>query len=464
MRLDFASETQAKARMMTQLTLYNTRTRAKAPFTPLTPEHVRVYLCGPTVYNRAHIGNARNVVMFDVLVRLLRRLYPKVTYVRNITDIDDKINIRAQELGVSIAQVTQGPIQWYHEDMGALFALPPDIEPRATDHLPEIITVIQNLISNGHAYEAQGHVLFAVASDPHYGKFSGRAPDELIAGARVDVAPYKRAPGDFVLWKPSTPDLPGWESPWGFGRPGWHIECSAMSWKHLGQDFDIHGGGDDLIFPHHENEIAQSCCAFPGSHYANVWVHNRMLLVNGEKMSKSLGNFLVLHEVLETAPGEAVRFLLMRTHYRQTLDFSDAGLVEARKELDRFYRALAAHPDIEAAAQVPPEVMAPLLDDLNTPGAIAGLHGLADKALAGDATAAASMRAAGQMLGLFNVSAQDWFEGGISEAVHALAQRRVAAKQAKDFAESDRLRDLLLTAHGVVVEDGPGGTYKLRKV
>ena len=449
---------------MTHLMLHNTRTRAKARFEPLDPSHVRAYLCGPTVYDRAHIGNARNVVIFDVLIRLLRRLYPKVTYVRNITDVDDKINVRAKERGVSIEAVTQGPIKWYHEDMAALYTLPPDIEPRATEHIPEIIAIIEKLISHGHAYEAEGHVLFSVASDPRYGQFSGRTPDELIAGARVDVAPYKRAAGDFVLWKPSTPDLPGWESPWGRGRPGWHIECSAMSWKHLGENFDIHGGGDDLIFPHHENEIAQSCCAFPGSGFANVWVHNRMLLVNGEKMSKSLGNFLVLHEVLEKAPGEAIRFMLMRAHYRQTLDFSDAGLAEARKELDRFYRALAAHPGIDSAADLPETVLGPLLDDLNTPGAIAGLHGLADKALAGEAAAAAGLRAAGQLLGLFNVTPTSWFEGDLPQVVHDLAERRVAARKAKDFAESDRLRDLLLHDHGVVIEDGPGGSYKLRKV
>jgi cysteinyl-tRNA synthetase len=448
---------------MTHLTLYNTRTRAKAPFVPLDPANVRAYLCGPTVYDRAHIGNARNVVIFDVLIRLLRRLYPKVTYVRNITDVDDKINVRAKERGVSIEEVTAGPIRWYHEDMGALYTLPPDIEPRATAHIPEIIEIINKLILNGHAYEAEGHVLFSVSSDPEYGKFSGRTLDELIAGARVDVEPYKREAGDFVLWKPSTPDLPGWESPWGRGRPGWHIECSAMSWRHLGENFDIHGGGDDLIFPHHENEIAQSCCAFPGSHFANVWVHNRMLLVNGEKMSKSLGNFLVLHEVLEKAPGEAVRLMLMRAHYRQTLDFSDAGLVEARKELDRFYRALELHHGVEPAKTVPEEVMDPLLDDLNTPGALAGLHALADQAIAGDAQAAAEMRAAGDVLGLLNMTPEVWFAGGIDDAVKALAESRVAARKAKDFAESDRIRDLLLKDHGVIIEDGLGGTYKLRK-
>jgi len=447
---------------MTKLTLYNTRTRTKEVFTPIDPANVRAYLCGPTVYDRAHIGNARNVVIFDILIRLLRRLYPKVTYVRNITDIDDKINARAKERGLPIEQVTEGPIRWYHEDMGALYTLPPDIEPRATEHLPEIIDIIQRLIANGHAYVADGHVLFSVASDPDYGKFSGRTPDELIAGARVDVAPYKRDAGDFVLWKPSTPDLPGWDSPWGHGRPGWHIECSAMSWKLLGPDFDIHGGGDDLIFPHHENEIAQSCCAFPGSHFAKVWVHNRMLLVNGEKMSKSLGNFKVLHDVLETAPGEAVRLLLMRSHYRSTLDFSDAGLIEARKELDRFYRALEKYPDVRAAAEVPECVLEPLLDDLNTPGAIAGLHGLADAALAGDVTAVGALKAAGQVLGLFNVSPDEWFAGDVPPEVQALAAQRVEARKRKDFAESDRLRDEI-AKHGVIIEDGPGGTYKLRK-
>jgi cysteinyl-tRNA synthetase len=448
---------------MTELLLHNTRTRTKEVFRPIDPGNVRAYLCGPTVYDRAHIGNARNVVIFDVLIRLLRRLYPKVTYVRNITDIDDKINTRARERGLSIAQVTEGPIRYYHEDMGALYALPPDIEPRATEHLGEIIEIIQRLIANGHAYEAQGHVLFAVASDADYGKFSGRTPEDLIAGARVDVAPYKRNPGDFVLWKPSSDDLPGWPSPWGRGRPGWHIECSAMSWKHLGENFDIHGGGDDLIFPHHENEIAQSCCAFPGSHFANVWVHNRMLLVNGEKMSKSLGNFLVLHDVLQSAPGEAVRYLLMRTHYRATLDFSQAGLLEAKKELDRFYRAIGAHEGVKAAAEIPACVLEPLLDDLNTPGALAGLHGLADAALAGDAAAGAGLLAAGQALGLFNVAPEAWFQGdGDAAKIEALIAERKAARGAKDFARADEIRKAL-EADGVILEDGPQGTIWRRK-
>jgi cysteinyl-tRNA synthetase len=448
---------------MSELFFHNTRTRAKEAFKPIDPENVRAYLCGPTVYDRAHIGNARNVVIFDVLIRLLRRIYPKVTYVRNITDIDDKINARAKERGQSIDEVTAAPIRFYHEDMGALFALPPDIEPRATEHLPEIIEIIQRLIANGHAYEAQGHVLFAVASDADYGKFSGRSPEDLIAGARVEVAPYKRDAGDFVLWKPSTDDLPGWTSPWGRGRPGWHIECSAMSWKHLGQDFDIHGGGDDLIFPHHENEIAQSCCAFPGSSFANIWVHNRMLLVNGEKMSKSLGNFRVLHDVLAVAPGEAVRFLLMRSHYRSTLDFSDAGLVEAKNELDRFYRAIAAHPGVYASKIVPENVLQPLLDDLNTPGAIAGLHGLADAALAGDASAAAEMLAAGQVLGLLNAVPDAWFRGdGDAAKIDALIAERKAARAAKNFARADEIRKSL-EADGIILEDNPQGTIWRRK-
>ncbi len=454
---------------MTQLMLYNTRTRAKEAFKPIDPANVRAYLCGPTVYDRAHLGNARNVVIFDILVRLLRRLYPRVTYVRNITDIDDKINTRAKERGVSIEEVTEGPIRWYHEDMGALYTLPPDIEPRATEHLGEIIEIVQRLIANGHAYVAEGHVLFSVASDPDYGKFSGRTPDELIAGARVDVAPYKRDAGDFVLWKPSTPDLPGWDSPWGRGRPGWHIECSAMSWRHLGENFDIHGGGDDLIFPHHENEIAQSCCAFPGSKFANVWVHNRMLLVNGEKMSKSLGNFLVLHDVLEKAPGEAVRFLLMRSHYRSTLDFSDAGLVEARKELDRFYRALSKYPYIEASSEVPSIVLEPLLDDLNTPGAIAGLHELADAALAGDEKSASDLRAAGRVLGLLNVDPDSWFRYGIeyindTPRIEKLILERKRARENKDYARADEIRKELWENYRVHLEDSVHGATGWRIV
>jgi cysteinyl-tRNA synthetase len=443
---------------MPELILYNTRTRAKAPFVPLDPHNVRLYLCGTTVYDLAHIGNARNVVLFDILVRLLRLTYPRVTYVRNITDIDDKINARATATGQTIGEITSRTAAAYRDNMAALFALPPDIEPRATGHIPEIIDIAERLIATGHAYEAEGHVLFAVKSDPVYGKFSGRSLEDLLAGARIDVAPYKRDPGDFVLWKPSTPDLPGWDSPWGRGRPGWHIECSAMAYKHLGENFDIHGGGDDLIFPHHENEIAQSCCAFPGSGFANVWLHNRMLQLNGEKMSKSLGNFLTVEDALKQAPGEAIRLMLIHAHYRSTLEFSEAGLQDSKRELDRFYRAIAAHPGAAAADAIPGVVLAPLCDDLNTPGAIARLHVLAEAALAGDAQSASGLLAAGKILGLFNHTPADWFHaGGDTAKIDALIEERRAARAAKNFIRADEIRKTL-EADGIILEDSAAGT------
>ncbi|MCC7281524.1 MAG: cysteine--tRNA ligase, partial [Acetobacteraceae bacterium] len=327
---------------MTDLVLYNSATRRKERFAPLDPRHVRLYVCGPTVYDLAHLGNARPVVVFDVLARLLRRLYPKVTYARNITDVDDKINARSRASGEPIAAVTARTTADYHRDMAAIGALPPDVEPRATGHIPAMIALIEKLIANGHAYAADGHVLFSVPSFPDYGKLSNRDTEEMLAGARVDVAPYKRSEFDFVLWKPSDAETPGWDSPWGRGRPGWHIECSAMAWQHLGEEFDIHGGGADLIFPHHENEVAQSVCAFPGTHFAKLWMHNGMLLVDGQKMSKSLGNFFTVRDILGRGAwaGEAFRLLLLKTHYRAPLDFTFAGLEEARRELDRFYRAL----------------------------------------------------------------------------------------------------------------------------
>ncbi len=442
------------------LSLHNTLTRRREAFVPLDPQHVRVYVCGPTVYDLAHIGNARPAVVFDVLARLLRRLYPRVTYVRNITDVDDKINARAAASGEAIGAITARTTADYHADMAALGVLPPDVEPRATQHIAEIITIAERLIASGHAYEAAGHVLFSVPSYAAYGSFSGRAPDELLAGARVDVAPYKRDAGDFVLWKPSPADLPGWDSPWGRGRPGWHIECSAMSWKHLGDSFDIHGGGTDLIFPHHENEIAQSLCAFPGSRFARVWMHNEMLNVDGEKMSKSLGNFFTLRDVLAKAPAEAVRMALLRAHYRSVLDYSDAVVAACRADLDRFYRALERTSPTpgEAPGDVPAAVMEALCDDLNTPAAFAAMHALADRAMAGDTNAASGLRAAGTLLGLLGMTPAAWFRGGEDAGwIEAAIAERLAARGARDFARADAIR-ADLAAKGVLLEDGPGGT------
>jgi cysteinyl-tRNA synthetase len=376
--------------------------------------------------------------------------------VRNITDIDDKILLRAAETGEPIDHITARTTADYHADMAALGVLPPDIEPRATAHVPEMVALIEALLAGGHAYAAEGHVLFAVGSFAAYGQLSGLSPEALRAGARVEVAPYKRDPGDFVLWKPSAPEQPGWDSPWGRGRPGWHIECSAMSARYLSPSFDIHGGGRDLIFPHHENEIAQSCCGFPGSGFARVWLHNGMLRVDGEKMSKSLGNFRTVRDVLAEAPAEAMRLLLLRTHYRADLDFSAASLAEARRELDRLYRALERHPPAEAPP--PASVLAALCDDLNTPGAIAALHGLADAALAGDTAAAAGLRAGGALLGLLQAAPSDWFRGGDdTAAIEALIGQRLAARRARDFGRADAIR-AQLAAEGVVLEDGPGGT------
>ncbi len=445
-------------RTMPEFHLHNSLTRRKERFEPAEPGNVRMYVCGPTVYDLAHLGNARPVVVFDVVARLLRRLYPSVNYVRNITDVDDKINARAKASGESIGAVTARTTADFHADMAALGTLPPDHEPRATAHIAEMIMVVERLVASGHAYEAEGHVLFAVASDPAYGALSGRSHDELIAGARVEVAPYKRDPGDFVLWKPSPDDLPGWDSPWGRGRPGWHIECSAMSWRYLGETFDIHGGGSDLIFPHHENELAQSLCAFPGSQFARYWLHNGMLQVNGEKMSKSLGNFFTVRDVLAKAPGEAIRLLLLRTHYRSVLDFTDQGLAEAKRDLDRFYRALDAFPGV-AEGEVPAAVLEALCDDLNTPLALTAMHALAGAALAGDAAAAAGLRAAGGVLGLLQLAPDAWFRGGTDDAaeIEAAIAERLAARKAKDFARADAIR-AELAARGILLEDGPKGT------
>lgn len=443
---------------MPDLYLHNSLTRRKERFEPADPANIRMYVCGPTVYDLAHLGNARPVVVYDVVARLLRHLYPRVTYVRNITDVDDKINARARESGEPISAITARTTADFHADMEALGALPPDEEPRATAHIAEMIMIIQRLIASGHAYAAEGHVLFAVSSDPSYGKLSGRSQDELLAGARVDVAPYKRDAGDFVLWKPSTGDLPGWDSPWGYGRPGWHIECSAMSWKYLGETFDIHGGGSDLIFPHHENEMAQSLCAFPGSRFARTWMHNGMLQVNGEKMSKSLGNFFTVRDILAKAPGEAIRLLLLRTHYRSLLDFSDQGLAEAKRELDRFYRALEQAQDAPAG-DLPAPVLDALCDDINTPLAISAMHALADAAMTGDRAAASGLRAAGAVLGILQRSPEAWFRGDADDSaeIDAAIADRLAARKARDFARADVIRNEL-AAKGILLEDGPKGT------
>ena len=448
---------------MASLSLHDSLTRTTRFFVPLDPAHVRLYWCGPTVYDRMHIGNLRAMLTADVLVRVLRTLFPRVTFVRNVTDVDDKINARARERGIGIDALAETTLRDLHADLAEAGLLPPDIEPRATHHIPEMIALIERLIASGHAYEADGHVLFQVTSFADYGRLSGRNPEELLAGARVEVATFKRDPGDFVLWKPSTPELPGWDSPWGRGRPGWHIECSAMAERYLGNSFDIHGGGDDLLFPHHENERAQSLCGYPNSRFASVWLHNAMLHVDGEKMSKSLGNFLTIRDVLDEAPAEALRLLLLQTHYRSVLNFTRAGLVEARHTLDRFYRAIdrAAPGPADsgtAADGVPDGVMMALCQDLNTPAAITALHGLADAALAGDAAAGARLRAGGTAMGLLQADPAAWFQAGIDgDAVERAIAERLAARKARDFATADAIRARLL-GDGVVLEDGPSGT------
>ena len=419
---------------MTQIKLHNSMTRRGEVFTPIDPQNVRMYLCGPTVYDRAHIGNARNVIMFDVLYRLLRQVYgaEHVTYVRNFTDVDDKINARAAESGRTIAEITAETTQWYLDDMGALGNLDPNHMPRATDYIAQMIEMIENLIAKGHAYAAEGHVLFSVSSYADYGRLSGRSVDDMIAGARVDVAPYKRDPMDFVLWKPSDATLPGWDSPWGRGRPGWHIECSAMSYELLGATFDIHGGGNDLMFPHHENEIAQSCCANPEGGFANVWLHNEMLQVEGKKMSKSLGNFFTVRDLLDQGyAGEVIRFVFLSTHYGKPMDWTDAKAKEAEKTL-RKWRALT---DGVAAGDIPTEVIDTVAEDLNTAGVITILHRLAN---AGDA---ATLKAAAGLLGLLQDDMGAWaVAGDLSAYESMLSHARQTAMDTKDFSQVDHLK------------------------
>jgi cysteinyl-tRNA synthetase len=452
--------------------LYNTLAREKQVFEPMNPGNIRMYVCGPTVYDYAHIGNARPVVVFDVLYRLLRHTYGtgNVTYVRNITDIDDKIMDAAKRNGETIEQVTQRTAGWYQSDMGALGALPPDRQPRATEFVPQMVAMIDQLISSGYAYAAEGHVLFHVPSMAEYGQLSKRSLDDLIAGARVEVAPYKRHPADFVLWKPSAEGQPGWESPWGRGRPGWHIECSAMAGELLGDVFDIHGGGLDLIFPHHENEIAQSRCAHGTQQMARYWLHNGFVQVNGQKMSKSLGNFFTVHDLLEEGHrGEAIRLALLSAHYRQPIDVTRDGLKEAKTALDRIYTALARTADTKADPVPNDHILAALADDLNTPLAVAEMHELVSKlnkaeSLTAKWVAKADLLGAGKMLGILQQEPEQWFQaesgsaGGLDAAeIENRIQARKDARKAKNFAEADRIRKELAEA-GIVLEDGPSGT------
>jgi cysteinyl-tRNA synthetase len=452
-----------------ELKLYNTLTRTKEAFEPLDPARLRVYVCGPTVYDFAHIGNARPVIVFDVLFRLLRHLYgpEHVKYVRNVTDVDDKINARAAERGIAIRELTEETYKNFREDAAALGCLPPTAEPRATEYIPQMIKMIGELMEGGYAYSREGHVLFDVSKKHDYGKLSNRAVDEMIAGARVEVAPYKKSPKDFLLWKPSSPELPGWESPWGRGRPGWHIECSAMSDALLGQTFDIHGGGIDLVFPHHENEIAQSECAHQGAPLAKIWMHNGFLQVEGEKMSKSLGNFVTIRELLADWPGEAIRFAMLQSHYRQPVNWTEAGLREAKRTLDHWQSLTAdVKPGMLCA-----DTVAALADDLNTPQAFAAMHELRSEAAKGAKGAAASLKASAQLMGLLQTTAAEWAAWrpatlAIDDArIEGFIAARNAARKARNFKEADRIRDEL-AAMGVELEDHKNGTttWKVQKV
>jgi cysteinyl-tRNA synthetase len=451
---------------MTELRLTNSAGTEKRVFTPVDPEHIRMYVCGPTVYNLVHIGNARPVVVFDTLFRVLQALYPKVTYARNITDIDDKIIVAARERGIDITVLTEEFTKKFRTDMAALNNLPPSIEPQATEHVDAMLDLAQRLIDKGHAYESEGHVLFDVTSMDDYGLLSGRQLDDMLAGARVEVASYKRHPGDFVLWKPSSDDEPGWDSDYGRGRPGWHIECSAMIHQHLGDNIDIHGGGRDLIFPHHENERAQSCCGYGGS-FVGTWMHNAYVDMDGEKMSKSLGNVKTVRELLEQYPGETLRFALLSAHYRSPLNFSRELLDSAQSTLDSFYLALRNAGGVESVEPAigNSPVFKALLDDLNTPAAIAELHQLAkalNKASESDKPGAkAALLAGGAVLGVLGESPDEWLakddEGGLSsDAIDQLLVERADAKLNRDFTRADAIRDEL-NAAGIIIEDSASG-------
>lgn len=454
---------------MKTLKLFNTETKQKTDFVPQNPGNVTMYVCGPTVWNHAHIGNYRPPVVFDVLARVLRTQFPKLTYARNITDIDDKINAAAKQEGVDISVISERYTLAYHEGLSALGVLPTDIEPKVTDHVSEIHQKIQALIDRGHAYEADGNVLFDVPSYAGYGELSKRDPEELLAGARIDVATYKKNDGDFVLWKPSSDDQPGWDSPWGRGRPGWHIECTAMAAAHLGETIDIHGGGHDLVFPHHENERAQSTCAH-GAKFVNYWLHNGFVNVNKEKMSKSIGNVLLVRDLLKDAPGEAIRYVLLSAHYRAPLDWSDDGLQQANSSLDRLYGALRKMQNVELPSdigdQVPEAFADAMLDDLNTPKAMAELFSLAKKAnisnsLEEKMKLKAAMLQSGQWLGLLQQNPEVWFSGSGSAdetaEIDQLIAERAQAKADKNWGRADEIRQILADKN-VVLEDGAAGT------
>ena len=454
---------------MRSFVFYNSLTRVKESFVPLRSDHVRIYACGPTVYNVAHIGNARMAVVFDLLARLLRTLYPRVTYVSNITDVEDKIMEAAKASGTSIETLTRKYENIYNDDMAALGVIRPDIQPRATEHIPEMIDLIRALIAQNHAYEVEGHVLFHVPSFSNYGGLSGRSRDDQIAGARVEIAPFKRDPADFVLWKPSTPEQVGWDSPWGRGRPGWHIECSAMSEKHLGLPIDIHGGGADLKFPHHENEIAQSCCAH-GNHdlasFSKYWMHNGFVTVEGEKMSKSLGNFTTAQDLLNKGvAGEVIRYALLSAHYRQPLDWTEQGLMNAQKSLDKFYRILNDLGEIpDDNTGVSDDILDALCDDLNSPKAYAELNALAKKASESRSSADKTrFKKSAQLMGFLTANPVDWFQHGVQQSsvdvawVQGLIAERVEAKKAKNFARADAIRQELSDA-GIAIEDTADGT------
>lgn len=454
---------------MHDIYLSNTLTRRKDKFTPLDAQNVRMYVCGPTVYDRAHLGNGKTPVSYDVLYRLLCYVYGKdhVTYVSNITDVDDKILNKHKETGKPIRDITEETYNWYIADMKKLGNLEPNARPRATDYIQEMIEIAKKLLENGHAYEAEGHVLFSVDSMPGYGSLSGRSMKEMLAGARIDVADYKKNPADFILWKPSDADQPGWNSPWGYGRPGWHLECTAMSSKLLGTDFDIHGGGNDLIFPHHENECAQSTCAFPNSKFARYWVHAGMLMVDGVKMSKSLGNFYTLDEVLEKAPAEALRLLFLTAHYHQPFNFTFEGLANAKATLDKFYNALLRVKNVEAEKVEPTAgLIDALCDDLNTPLALTFLHEDVNRLNKAETAEEqkkykSQLLADAYMLGLLFQEPEVWFKGeqGSDETaeIEAKIKARLEAKKNKDWATADAIRNEL-KAQGIILEDTPQGT------